>query len=413
MKNLLLGLAVVGVLGAALAFSGNQPPNRGLQFTLEQRNPVTNLNINLDDPDDGFQFAIVSDRTGGHRANVFSQAVERLNLLQPAFVISVGDLIEGGNKKPEVLDASWKEFDGFVGKLTMPFFYAAGNHDANAKAAAKFWKEKMGRTYYHFVYRKVLFLILNSEDPPASDGNIDKAQLAYAEKTLGDNRDVRWTIVVVHRPMWASPKIATNGWGQVEAALKDRRYTVFAGHLHNYKKYVRNGQNYYQLATTGGSSLMRGVERGEFDQIAWVTMKKDGPILANILIESVLAENLVRPITNEPVESKAKPTFKVNGRAYFEGSPIPGAEVLLQPAKGKGLKAVGIVAADGSFQVSTYTANDGAVEGEYNVAVTWKQTIAGKKGVNVLPERYAATLTSELGAVIGPGRNDILLELKK
>ena len=31
-----------------------------------------------------------------------------------------------------------------------------------------------------------------------------------------------------------------------------------------------------------GSSRMRGVPYGEFDHIVWVTMKKDGPLLANI-----------------------------------------------------------------------------------------------------------------------------------
>ena len=49
----------------------------------------------LNNPMD-FQFAIVSDRTGGHRTGVFSRAMHQVNLLQPEFVMSVGDLIEGG-----------------------------------------------------------------------------------------------------------------------------------------------------------------------------------------------------------------------------------------------------------------------------------------------------------------------------
>ncbi len=61
-------------------------------FPKEERNPVTHLRFN-DDPAD-FQFAIVSDRTGGHRARIFSRAIEQLNLMQPEFVVSVGDLIE-------------------------------------------------------------------------------------------------------------------------------------------------------------------------------------------------------------------------------------------------------------------------------------------------------------------------------
>jgi len=47
------------------------------------------------DPND-FQFAIVTDRTGGMRPGVFSQAVGKINEMQPEFVITVGDLIPGG-----------------------------------------------------------------------------------------------------------------------------------------------------------------------------------------------------------------------------------------------------------------------------------------------------------------------------
>jgi hypothetical protein len=43
-----------------------------------------------------FQFAFVSDRTGGPREDVFPRLVDKLNELRPVFVITVGDLIEGG-----------------------------------------------------------------------------------------------------------------------------------------------------------------------------------------------------------------------------------------------------------------------------------------------------------------------------
>src|SRR5438552_544617 len=100
MKRTVAALAVCAALAAAAAFSRN-PARPGLVVEHEKRNPWTHLRLN-NDPEE-FQFSIVSDRTGGHRAKVFSRAVERLNLLQPEFVVSVGDLIEGGNKKPRQL----------------------------------------------------------------------------------------------------------------------------------------------------------------------------------------------------------------------------------------------------------------------------------------------------------------------
>ncbi len=140
MKRLwLAGITLLGVRAAVvLSGVGGGGGTGKTYFPKEERNPVTHLRYN-DSPDD-FQFAIVSDRTGGHRADVFSQAVEKLNLLQPAFVLSVGDLIEGGKKAEERLAAEWKEFDSFVNKLTMPFFYTPGNHDVLAPEAAKVWE---------------------------------------------------------------------------------------------------------------------------------------------------------------------------------------------------------------------------------------------------------------------------------
>jgi len=43
-----------------------------------------------------FRFAVIGERTGGSNAEgVFQRARDQLNLLQPEFVINVGDLVEG------------------------------------------------------------------------------------------------------------------------------------------------------------------------------------------------------------------------------------------------------------------------------------------------------------------------------
>jgi serine/threonine-protein phosphatase CPPED1 len=414
MKRLFIGaIAFIGVCGAVVMSGG-----RGgwkTYFPLEERNPVTHLRWN--DERDEFRFAIVSDRTGSHRAGVFSQAVDKLNLLQPEFILCVGDLIEGGKKPADTLAAEWKEFDTFVTKLTMPFFYVPGNHDVGVTETAKFWEGKLGRRYYHFVYRNVLFLLLNTDDPPGSVGNIGKEQLAYAQKTIKDNPGVRWTIVAIHRPLWTFSDGAKNGWGNIEKALRDRSYTVFCGHVHRYEKFVRQGMNYYQLATTGGGSLMRGADYGEFDHLVWVTMKKDGPLLANILLDSVQPENLQTIKTEESGFStaKRKATHPVRGSAYFEGAPMAGAFITLTSEKdlppAKPTRAFGVVEADGSFKLSTYQAFDGAPVGEYLISLTWRP--AGKTGSSMLPARYDTPAKSGLRATITAGTNDIVLELKR
>ncbi len=425
MKRILFtALATVLVLGA-VALSGTQKLVKGeLQVEVEARNPWTGLNVNQDA--DTFHFAVVSDRTGGHRPRVFSQAVEQLNLLQPAFVISVGDLIEGYTRDPARLAEQWKELQTYTSKLQMPFFYVPGNHDLANPAETQEWSERFGRRYYHFVYRDVLFLAVCTDDPSESEGKgkLSAEQVEYFRKVLRSNTGVRWTVVCVHKPVWTHADLETNGWLDLEKALEGRGYTVFAGHIHRYQKFVRGGMNYYQLATTGGGSKMRGVPYGEFDHVAWVTVRKEGPpVVANVLLDGVLPESLRRPITDEegvPVYNR-KPTHPVSGKVLFEGAPPAGALVVFYAPSGKDAKkfayaADGRVEPDGSFTLSSYNPFDGAPEGEYRVTVVWREPAfdaTGKPGPNRLPTRYATAATTELTARVKTGTNTFTFALTR
>jgi serine/threonine-protein phosphatase CPPED1 len=414
MKRLLFASLTVLLLAGAVAVSGTQKVNKtDLQVEVEARNPWTHLKLNNDAGT--FHFVVVSDRTGGHRARIFSQAVEQINLLQPAFVISVGDLIEGYTKDTVKLGAQWKELQTYTTKLQMPFFYVPGNHDVANPAETKEWSERFGRRYYHFVYRDVLFLAVCSDDPSESDdkgknqlGKLSAEQIEYFQKVLKDNPSPRWTIVCTHKPLWTHDNLATNGWLDIEKALDGRPYTVFAGHIHRYQKFVRKGMNYYQLATTGGGSRLRGVSYGEFDHVAWVTMRKDAPVIANLLLDGILPENLKRPVTDEDgvVVFNRKPTHAVTAKVLLDGVPLPGANVVFHMVDAKDPKKSsrtgdGFAEADGSARLTTYTAFDGLPEGEYKVTVVWREPFFdanGKLGPNRLPEKYATTKTSALTA---------------
>jgi len=287
-----VALAVVLAACASCTDTGSAPSEVAVRVD-PQANPWTHLNLN-NDPGN-FQFAIVSDRTGGHRPGVFAKAVRRLNLLQPEFVMSIGDLIEGYTGDEAAVNAQRDEFEGLVNRLEMPFFYVPGNHDISNEVMVEKWRERFGRTYYHFVYRGVLFLCLNTEDPPAT--HISDDQVQYVADALAENPNVRWTLVFMHQPLWTYEEKAkgeaNTGWLKVEALLEDRPYTVFAGHLHTYTKYERNDRRYFILATTGGASDLLGPQYGRFDHVVWVTMTDEGPRLANLLLEGIHDENVV------------------------------------------------------------------------------------------------------------------------
>jgi len=259
--------------------------------------PWTHLEPN-NDPN-RFQFAIVTDRTGGHRDGVFEEAIHKLNLLQPEFVMSVGDLIEGYIQDKVELHHQWDQIDGFVNQLEMPFFYLPGNHDITNPVQAEVWEERLGRSYYHFVYRDVLFLCLNTEDGQPT--NISDDQIDYFKHALADNPEVRWTLVFLHKPLWTYAE--PHGFEKIETLLEGRSYTVFAGHYHNYTKYERKDQRYIVLATTGGISSLRGPVYGEFDHVAWITMTDNGPILANLLLNGIWDEDVVTEATGNLVKN--------------------------------------------------------------------------------------------------------------
>ena len=299
MKRVVTGVLVAGMMLTVVLVSGSQKRAESetvavvqcdLKIAIEERNPWTHLR--LANTSEAFHFAVVSDRTGGRRPGVFAKAIAQLNLLRPAFVISVGDLIDGYTEDEKELTDQWQELETEVRKLQMPFFFVAGNHDLSNAMQERLWKQRLGRRLLSLCLSRCSVPDAPRGRPRRGGGKIDRGQIAFARQALANNPKVGWTIVVLHRPLWDDEEGRSNGWAEVETALKGRPYTVFVGHEHSYRKFVRNGMNYYQLATTGGASKLRGVPHGEFDHLVWATMTKDGPVLANLLLDGILPENL-------------------------------------------------------------------------------------------------------------------------
>ena len=272
----------------------------------------------LNDPK-RFQIAIMTDRTGGHRPGVWMKAITRVNLLRPDFVMSVGDLIEGYTEDEAQAEKEWKEFLGFTDKLDMKFFFVAGNHDVTNKMLHRVWREKFGPVWYSFDYKDVHFVCLCSEDP---NFRIGDEQLAWLKKDLEKSKDARWTLVFLHKPLWVIRERwigfgmrDTSNWKPVEELLYDRKHTVFAGHTHFYAQFNRNGTKFYQLATTGGVSDLRGVQYGEFDHIMWLTMEDDGPRVVNLLLDGIVPADEVN-------EDSLKRFRSFLAKAKIEVSPI-------------------------------------------------------------------------------------------
>jgi len=249
----------------------------------------------------------------------------QLNLLQPEFVINVGDMIEGYSDEKAEINAMWEEAEGLADKLQMPFFYTLGNHDVSNPVAMEVWLERHGAGHYYFVYQDVLFMVLNSEDgsrpePPAhmkesielynrlqiedpeealkmleefmKDESViaglskpvefPPAQLAWIRETLENNTDVRWTFLFTHEPAWENP---SESFKEIQSLIQNRSFTWFAGHLHYYDYDEIDGHEYITMGPAGASFHHDGP--GNVDHVSWVTMTDDGPQIGNIALKGV------------------------------------------------------------------------------------------------------------------------------
>ncbi|MHB9139201.1 MAG: sugar-binding protein, partial [Victivallaceae bacterium] len=248
--------------------------------------------------DGRFHFAVLADRTGGARPGIFEDAVKKINLIQPDFVICVGDLIEGYTNDRQKLTAQRSELNAIVKQLDMRFFYVAGNHDtgtgrdmAKYTETRKLWQELYGPGYYYFLYKNALFMILHSQESEADC--IGQAQSEWAVNVLKKYPDIKETFIFVHYPLWQDKYL--NKYKELEALfseLSGRNHTIFAGHEHSYMKFERNKQKYFRLATTGGISEIGA--SGHFDHFMWVSVFNDRrPVFANIMLNGIADENIL------------------------------------------------------------------------------------------------------------------------
>lgn len=261
--------------------------------------PVSQSAKPLNNAEGTFRFAIMGDRTGGMLPGVFEKGAEKVNLMQPEFVLSVGDLVDGYTTDPDVWNAQWEEFDAIVNRLQMRFYYVPGNHDISNPQLDAVWRERHGSPWYTFRYKDVLFVALHTED--RLGGGIGAQQLADITTALNANKDARWTLLFMHRPLWNYGNQA--GYEQIEAALGDRKYTLFSGHHHHYLYSQHNGRDHYVLATTGGGSHLRGVEFGEFEHITWVTMTDEGPQVAHLELDGIHDKHIVTDENNRMIQA--------------------------------------------------------------------------------------------------------------
>lgn len=283
--------------------------------------------------DDHVTFAIIGDLNSGYRPGVLEIAAHQLSILKPKFILSIGDLIEGGTEDSTHLKKQYDALDERMAKAGAPFFHVGGNHDLTSPKTRSFWEKHYGRRYYHFIYEDILFLVIDSEDytekrlteifharnraielldsgktalamktayfamPERVTGEVSDVQSAYFEKVIQENPNVRWTFLFMHKPVWQ--REGPGNLGRIEAALSKRNYTLFNGHFHKYGYTERNGKDYIMMGTTGGGQDQ--TSNNAFDHITLVTIAEDQPSILNIRLEGMLDKTGKIPLGGDTV----------------------------------------------------------------------------------------------------------------
>jgi hypothetical protein len=108
-----------------------------------------------------------------------------------------------------------------------------------------------------------------------------------------------------------------------------------------------------------------------------------------------------------------KPVYPVHGTVFLDGKPLGRALLVFHPIDGEEQNSPHPVATameDGSFEATTYDADDGAPAGEYAVTVEWRRPATEQDTgppPNSLPARYAKPSTSGLKARVAEGPNEL------
>lgn len=255
-----------------------------------------------------FHFVIYGDRTGGvpEGLKVLEQAVSDTNLLDPDFVMTVGDLIQGYNETPKWIK-QMEEYKSIMDRLRMKWFPVAGNHDiywsGDGKAPAGHhesnFEEHFGPLWYFFRHKNSGIITLYSDegDPDTNrkgfhKGSLQKMsdeQLLFLDKALSELRDADHIFVFLHHPRWIGNGYSGGNWDVVHKKLREAGNVsaVFAGHIHRMRYDPKDGIEYFTLATTGGGLSAEIPGAGYLHQLNMVTVRKDRIAVSSIPVGAV------------------------------------------------------------------------------------------------------------------------------
>jgi len=200
-----------------------------------------------------------------HAAKNLNQAVQMINAMRPDAVVVTGDIGEN--------PADWNLARSILRNLSVPVFYAPGNHDVHTHNVAQY-RAVFGPDYYRFEVRGVTFLVIDSQllgnydnfnartPPPlppdtAAESNKMLAWLAAQAASIPNGAVV---VGIQHIPVFRDGSfpdskpywIVSDPFRSKEMALLEKMgvKNMLVGHWHNFRIFSAGGLTWHVGAAT-------------------------------------------------------------------------------------------------------------------------------------------------------------------
>jgi Icc protein len=200
-------------------------------------------------PADSFRFVILGDRTGESQRGVYEQVLKAAAGENPAFILTVGDTIEG--QDDATTEKEWQDITRVLSPYRrFPFYLAAGNHDIwSGLSEQLFRKYAEHAPHYSFDYKQAHFTVLDN----SRSEQFSAEEIAFLEKDLQTHSAQPVKFIVSHRPSWLMDVILRDSHFPVQELAKKYgvRY-VIAGHVHAMLCLDLDGVIYVSMVSSGG-----------------------------------------------------------------------------------------------------------------------------------------------------------------
>ncbi len=234
-----------------------------------------------------FSFAIIADthitdeegkaiagsqQAGENAASMYCDLIERVNSMEPAFVVHLGDITHPLPISPEYGEAALA-FHKASEIFSMPYYLVPGNHDIGekifpalpeldgqitiTKRSIGLYEQHFGRQHFSFQHQECLFIGINSM-LINSGLEEEQEQWGWLEQTLHKHAGNR-VFVFSHYPLYLSALDETAHYDNIDAPGRSRMLELlrqfnvegfYAGHVHNFFYNYLDGMHQFVLPST-------------------------------------------------------------------------------------------------------------------------------------------------------------------